>query len=380
MRDQRHDKLADIIVRYCTRVKPGDLVEIRADPVAMPAIAALFEAVVKAGGNPFYNARSSELEQILVQHGSDEQLAWVSPLETARVRTIDVHIGLWADVNTKSMGRVAPHKLGLRGQARKPIMTEFMARNAQGSLRWCGTQFPTEASAQDAEMSLTQYEDFVFSAGLLHLPDPVAAWTKIYDSQTQVCDWLNTKKEVHFKVPAKPGPGGHDGTDLRVGVAGSKWINCGGHQNFPDGEVFAGPRGVEGHVNYTFPGVYQGREVEGIRLAFKGGRVVDASATRNEAFLIAMLDQDQGARNLGEIAIGTNYAIKDFSKNTLFDEKIGGTFHAAVGAGYPESGNSNQSGLHWDMVCDLRSGGTIAADGEVFHKDGKFLRAGWPGN
>ena len=150
-------------------------------------------------------------------------------------------------------------------------------------------------------------------------------------------------------------------------------------------EVFAGPQGVDGHVNYTFPAVYNGREVEGVRLKFKAGRVVDASAKKNEDFLIKMLDQDQGARNLGEIAIGTNYGITGFSRNTLFDEKIGGTFHAAVGAGYPDSGNSNESGLHWDMVCDLRpgagrSGGTIEADGEIFHRDGKFTKPGWPGN
>ena len=376
MRDQRLDKLADVLVRYSARVRPGDLVEIRAEPQAMPAVAALFQAVVRAGAHPFFTARASELEEILVEHGTPEQLGYVNPIDLHRVRTMDVHIGLWADVNTKAMSRVAPERLAKRSSARKPYLTEFMARAAAGKLRWVGTQYPTEASAQDAEMSLAQYEKFVFEAGLLHLPDPVAAWTRIYESQKQVCDWLGTKREIHFKAP--PGDG-HDGTDLRVGVEGSTWINCGGHENFPDGEVFAGPRGVEGHVNYTFPGVYQGREVEGIRLKFRDGRVVEASAKKNEAFLIAMLDQDAGARNLGEIAIGTNYSIRDFSKNTLFDEKIGGTFHAAVGAGYPESGNSNQSGLHWDMVCDLRGGGTIAADGEVFHRDGRFVKAGWPG-
>ena len=377
MRDQRLDKLADVMVRYSTRVKPGDLVEIRADPVAMPAVAAVYEAIVKAGGHAVYVARSTELEEILLRHGKPEQLSYVSPLDMHRMETVDVHIGLWADVNTKSMGRMSPDRLALRGNARRPVMTGYLARAAAGTHRWCGTQYPTLASAQDAEMSLGEYEEFVFGACLLHLPDPVAEWTAIYESQKRVCEWLNTKKEVHFKAPAEDG---HDGTDLRVGVAGSTWINCGGHENFPDGEVFAGPRGVEGHVNYTFPGVYHGREVEGIRLAFKGGRVVDASARKNESFLFAMLDQDEGARNLGEIAIGTNYAIKDFSKNTLFDEKIGGTFHAAVGAGYPESGSNSQSGLHWDMVCDLRGGGTIAADGEVFHRDGKFLKAGWPGS
>ena len=233
-------------------------------------------------------------------------------------------------------------------------------------------------------MSLTQFEDFVFRAGLLHLDDPAGAWRTIHERQERVREFLQRRRVLRFRVPPAEG---NDGTDLTVNVdpAKSRWINCAGHENFPDGEVFTGPQGVDGHVNYTFPAVYQGREVHNVRLAFKGGRVVDASAKKNEEFLIKMLDQDAGARTLGEIAIGTNYSITDFSRNTLFDEKIGGTFHAAVGAGYPESGSSNESGLHWDMVCDLRPGtgrpgGVIEADGEVFHREGRFVEKGWPGN
>jgi len=255
-------------------------------------------------------------------------------------------------------------------------MKRFLERFAAGELRWVGTLYPTPASAQDAEMSLRAYEKFVFEAGLLHLPDPAAAWQQIFKRQELVREFLQGRKEVRFRTPAADG---HDGTDLRVSVDGGTWINCSGKENFPDGEVFCGPQGADGHVNYTYPAVYNGREVEGVRLVFKGGRVVDASAKKNEAFLIEMLDQDEGARNMGEIAIGTNYAIRSFTRNTLFDEKIGGTFHAAVGAGYPESGSTNESGLHWDMVCDLRRGGTVEADGEVFHRDGRFLREGWPG-
>jgi aminopeptidase len=269
-------------------------------------------------------------------------------------------------------------------QARRPYLKTFMERSATKSLRWVGTQFPTNAAAQDAEMSLSQYEDFVYRAGLLHLPDPVAAWREVHERQERVREYLQRRRTLRFRAPAGPGD---DGTDLTVNVdpAKSVWLNCAGHENFPDGEVFTGPQGVDGHVNYTFPAVYNGREVEGVRLEFKAGRVVGASARKNEEFLFRMLDQDAGARNLGEIAIGTNYGITGFSKNTLFDEKIGGTFHAAVGAGYPETGNANESGLHWDMVCELRPsgprpGGTIEADGEVFHRDGRFVTAGWPGS
>src|SRR5205807_2489892 len=191
----------------------------------------------------------------------------------------------------------------------------------------------------------------------------------IHDHKKLNLSYIQAKKPLHIREPRTES---NDGTDLTVGVDGSTWINCSGDRNFPDGEVFAGPRGVDGHVNYTFPAVYNGREVQGVRLVFRGGKVVEARASKGEDYLVMMLDQDAGAWVLGEIAVGTNYAIKEFSKNTLFDEKIGGTFHAACGAGYPESGNSNESGLHWDMVCDLRPsedhtrpGGTIEADGEA---------------
>lgn len=377
------DRLADVLVTYSAAIRKGDLVVITGDPVAMPAIRATYRRVLAAGAHPVWVPTSDELADDLLECGDLGQIAYVSPLDTHRVETMDATIRFWAERNTRSRTRVDAKRLAATQQARKPVLKRFLERAAEGSLRWVGTQYPTEASAQDAEMSLRQYEKFVFEAGLLHLPDPVGEWRKVHERQERVREFLQTKTELRFRAPAT---NGHDGTDLRVNVDPAKatWVNCSGHENFPDGEVFTGPQGVEGHANYTFPAVYNGREVEGVRLAFKSGRVVDATAKKNEAFLVEMLDQDQGARSLGEIAIGTNYGITEFSRNTLFDEKIGGTFHAACGAGYPESGSNNESGLHWDMVCDLRPdpkhnipGGTIEADGEVFHRDGQFLLEGW---
>lgn len=388
MRDPRLDRLADVLVGYSTGVKRGDLVSIQAEAVAMPLIEALYERVLKAGGHPVWTVRSESLHELLLTHGSAEQVGYLSPLDVQRVEAVDVHLGIWAEVNTKYLGRVDAGKSAAHEAARKPVLRRFMERAAlaqagkAGGLRWCGTLFPTEGAAQDAEMSLRAYEDFVFRAGLLHTPDPSAAWAAVHERQERLRAFLQGKRELRFVVPAHDG---HDGTDLRVDVSKGVWINCSGKENFPDGEVFAGPTlptmggfGAEGHVNFTFPAVYNGREVEGVRLKFREGRVVAASAKKNEAFLVAMLEQDAGARNLGEIAIGTNEAITDFSRNTLFDEKIGGTFHAAVGAGYPESGSTNESGLHWDMVCELRKrgtcpGGTIAADGVVFHREGRVV-------
>lgn len=388
LRDSRIDQLASVIVNYATGVKPGQLVRISGEPIAMPLLEALYEQAIKAGGHPVLRSSPDSLQEYFLEHASDEQLTYLNPLLKHEIETIDVSIGIWAETNTKSLSRVDPKRQGMASSARKPILKTMMDRAALPAddprkLRWCGTLFPTLASAQDAEMSLRQYENFVFNAGFLNHDDPVAMWRKVHDAQEKLRTFLQGKHEIHFQTP--------QGTDLRVNVQGMKWINCAGHENFPDGEVFTGPNlaakdgGVNGIVHYSFPAVHNGREVHDIVLRFEKGRVVEASASKNEDFLLQMLDQDPGARNLGEIAIGTNYNIQQYTRNTLFDEKIGGTFHAAVGAGYPESGNTNESGLHWDMVCDLRPhanqsrGGTITVDGEVISRDGQFLFEGWPG-
>jgi len=394
VRDPRIDKLARVLVEYSTGIKPGQLVRLTGSPVASPLLEALYEAAVKAGAHPYVKCAPDALTNLFYEHANDEQLKFVSPLALHEIETIDVSIGLWADTNTKSLSRVDPKRQGIASAARKPVMQVFMDRAAAASdpsahpdvkpLIWAGTQYPTQASAQDAEMSLAEYEDFVFKAGHLDLDDPVAAWLAIKDRQQKVVDYLTGTKSVRFQTP--------NGTDLTVNVEGMKWINCCGHENFPDGEVFTGPNlnapdgGVNGIAKYSFPAVHHGREVHDIELTFENGRVVDAKASKNQSFLIDMLDQDEGARSVGEVAVGTNYQIQEYTKNTLFDEKIGGTFHIAVGAGYPETGNHNASGLHWDMVCDLRptdgpgTGGTVTVDGEVISKDGKFVFDGWPGN
>ena len=310
--------------------------------------------------------------ELLFREANEEQLAFVSPLEEREVEKVDAIIHALAPLNTRALTGVPAGRQAKRNQARGPIMERFMARAARKDLRWAVTQLPCYASAQDAEMSLWEYADFVFTAGLLHLPDPPAAWRELSERQARLAEFLNGVRELHFVTPR--------GTDLRVGVAGRTWINCDGHENFPDGEVFTGPieDATEGTVRFDFPAVHGGREVDGVCLTFRGGRVVDGKADKGEEFLLRMLDQDAGARVLGEIALGCNYAITRYTRNTLFDEKIGGTFHAAVGASYPESGGKNRSGLHWDMVCDLRAGGRVEADGNVISNNGRFADATWP--
>jgi aminopeptidase len=372
MRDPRLEKLAAVLVNYSTGVQPGDLVRIQGPPLGAPLVVALCRAVIRAGGNPVVAMAPDECAEIRLADGSEAQLRFEDPLTQHAVETIDVAINMWGQENTKSLSRADPARQAMVSQGRKRYLATFMRRFAEGQLRWVGTQFPCQSAAQDAEMSLAEYEEFVFRAGLLHLDDPAAAWREVSRRQQGVVDHLSGKREIRFVTP--------QGTDLRLGVEGRHWINCDGRLNFPDGEVFTGPieDATEGVVCYSFPAVHGGREVDGVRLEFRAGKVVDASAAKGEDFLLAMLDQDAGARTLGEIAIGTNYSVRQYTKNTLFDEKIGGTFHAALGAAYPESGGTNESGLHWDMVCDLRQGGQIFVDGQLFSESGRFLNPDFP--
>ncbi len=372
MQDVRLKKLADVLVNYSVGVKAGQLVRINGGPVATPLVVEIFRAVVKAGGNPLVRMMPDELAEILLKEGSDEQLRYVNPVAMFEGEKIDCSIGIWAGENTRAMTNADPAKMGLVAMARKPLSTTFMKRAAEGSLRWVGTQYPCQSSAQDAEMSLSEYEEFVFGAGLLNDADPIASWKKVSQRQQKLTDFLNGKSD--YRVVAA------NGTDVRMSVANRTWVNCDGQANFPDGEVFTGPvlDSVNGVIHYSFPAVHHGREVQDVRLKFKNGKVVDASASKGEDYLISMLDMDAGARFIGECAIGTNFGITRYTRNTLFDEKIGGTVHFAVGAGYPETGNTNESGLHWDMVVDLRTGGYIEIDGVKINIDGRFTKEGFP--
>jgi aminopeptidase len=372
MRDQRLEKLASVLVNYSVGVKKGQLVRITGSTIAQPLILEIYRKVLEAGGHPLLRMGAEEAGEIALKLGSDEQLSYLNPITRYEYETIDCSIGIWGEENTRALTNVDPERMRISQAARKPLMDIFMKRAAEGKLKWCGTQLPTHACAQDAEMSLAEYEDFVFNAGMLHMPDPVAEWRRISQGQQRLVDHLNGRKDYHVVAA--------NGTDIRMSVAGMRWINCDGHENFPDGEVFTGPvlDSASGIIRFSFPAVHHGREVLDVMLKFRDGRVVDASASKGEAFLIKMLDMDGGSRLLGECAMGTNYQIQQYTRNTLFDEKIGGTVHFAIGAGYPETGNDNQSGLHWDMVVDLRQGGFIEIDGEKINIDGRFTRPEWP--
>ena len=377
MTDPRLRKLADVLVNYSLGVKPGQLVSIAVPAVAAPLAEECVRAVLLAGAHPSVRLVPDSLAELMLEYASDEQLAFENPIWQKEIETVDHRIAVWASTNTKALSNFPPAKTTLLGKGRKRMMQVNMDRASKGELNWVGTQYPTPAHAQDAEMSAIEYEDFVFKAGLLDHDDPAASWKKLGEAQQRLADFLQERAEQgksEYRVTAA------NGTDLTMDVAGRKWINCDGAANFPDGEVFTGPvvESANGKIRYSFPAVHLGRECDGIELTFRDGRVVDAKADKGQDFLLAMLDQDEGARFIGECAIGTNYGITRYTKNTLFDEKIGGTVHFAVGQGYPETGNTNESSLHWDMVCDLRQGGEISIGGEVFARDGRFLDERFP--
>ena len=366
MADPRVETVAKILVDYSVGVQPNQLVWITGGSEGAPLILAVYQKVLERGAHPFLHVEPEEAEELFYAYASNPQLDYMPPFMMEIVERIDANIGIWTDVNTKQLTNADPAKQSRRSVARRPFSDRFLERAAKKELRWSGTLYPSQAFAQDAEMSLREFEDFVYGACLVHEPDPIKAWKKISKKQQRIVDWLNKARKVHVIGPD---------TDLKLEVRGRTWINCDGHENFPDGEIFTGPieDSVNGHIRYSYPACYFGREVEDVRLQFKDGKVVKATASKNEEFLLKMLKSDKGARYVGEFAFGTNSGIQRFTKNILFDEKIGGTIHLALGKGYPESGSKNRSAIHWDMVCDLRKGGEVRVDGTLFLKDGKIL-------
>ena len=366
MADPRLETVAKILVDYSVEVRPKQLVRIIGRPQGAPLILTVYQKVLERGAHPFLQIEPGETEELLYTYASDAQLDYVPPFVRELVEQIDASIGIWTDVNTRRLTNADPAKQCRRAVARRPIFDRFLERAAREELRWVETIYPTQAFAQDAEMSLREFEDFVYDGCLIGETDPIKAWKTTSGRQQRLVDWLNKAKQIHVVGPD---------TDLKLEVTGRKWENCDGHKNFPDGEIFTGPieESVNGHVRYTYPACHYGREVEDVRLQFKDGKVTKAAATKNEQFLLQMLETDKGARYVGEFAFGTNPGIQRFTRNTLFDEKIGGTIHLALGAGLPESGSKNKSAIHWDMVCDLRKGGEVYVDRTLFLKDGKIL-------
>lgn len=367
MADPRIDKLARVLVHYSLKLKRGQLVRIGGPALAAPHIASAYREALRVGAYPMVRVSLDGLEEIYYKTATDDQIRFISEIDRLEVEKLDAELRFLGAYNTRALTHVDPSRMAIRREATRDLTKRFLDRAGQGTLRWCLTQAPAHADAQEAEMSLAEYEEFVYAAGHLDEDDPVAAWQRVAREQAAVIALLEKVKTLRILAPD---------TDLTVSVAGRHWISAAGEHNFPDGEVFTGPveGATRGTVRFTFPAIYGGREVTDVRLTFAEGRVTESTAAKGQDFLRAMLDLDTGARTLGEFAFGLNYNIRQFTRNILFDEKIGGTLHMALGTAYPETGGKNVSGLHWDMILDLRENGAeVYGDGSLIYRDGRFL-------
>jgi aminopeptidase len=357
--------MAEVLVNYSLGVQPGWMVTIDTTPAALPLVHAAYRQVLKVGAHPYLLLDPPELKTVLLLNGSDEQLLRENPYKRLMLEQSDAVLTIMAEENTRQFNNLDAGRQALFSKGQRELGAIRMQRILEGR-PGCLTLFPTEAYAQDAEMSLEEFEDFVFHACLLDgKEDPAERWQDVSRYQQRIVDWLAGKRRVHLEAP---------GTDLTMLIEGRTFINSDGKRNFPSGEVFTSPieESVEGTITFTYPTSYSGRSVQGVRLRFEDGRVVEHSADVGEEFLSAMLKVDEGASRLGEFAIGTNPGVTRITRNVLFDEKIAGTIHCALGNAYPNAGGTNKSAIHWDIVTDMRQG-RITVDGELMYEDGAFV-------
>lgn len=375
------NRWAEVLVRHATDIKPGSIVRITAQPAAEHLLEAVYRKVVLAGGLPVVNCRPEFLAGAFYELARDYQLDWANPFSRHEAETIDAAINISASTNLRALDAIEPKIMQRAARAERHSRDLFFQRAAAADnpdvqsdfkpLLWTTTLYPTNAYAQDAGMSLGDYCKFVVRACQLEQADPVAFWQELDRWQIQLARELMSGSELHFQTPL--------GTDLKVDITGMRWLSSPGRKNFPDGEVYSGPNpgarngGVNGVVIFDKRCVYQGRAVRNARVVMENGRATEITAEEGQDFLISMLDQDEGARRIGEVAFGTNRAITRPTGQILFDEKMGGSFHLAFGSGYPETGNSNKSALHWDLIAGLDEGSSVTLDGKLFCLGGRFI-------
>lgn len=353
MVDSRIKRLADILVNYSIKVKKGDLIEVNFGINAKELALEVYKLILKKGAIPAIQVGVPGFTYNYYKYANKEQLKTFPKIAMYKAKLADGAISIGAEINTKELTGIDPKNISLRRRTVKRIQDiEIETDN------WVICQFPTNALAQDAEMSLDEFEDFVFDACLVD-------WRKESKKQDKLKKRLDKGKQVRITA---------EDTDLTFSIKGRQGIKCDGKRNMPDGEVFIAPveNSTEGYINFTYPAIYAGREVSEIYLQFHKGKVIKAEAEKGEKFLREILKTDKGSCRLGEFGIGVNYKIKQFIKQILFDEKIGGTVHFALGMAYPQGGGKNKSAIHWDMIKDLRRGGAIYIDGKCIQKNGKF--------
>jgi aminopeptidase len=348
------DAFARVLCDWCIEPAAGDQVLVSSTTLAEPLVLALHRALLEREAWPLLRLSPPGIATDFYRTAGERQLDAYAPVELAEVRSASAVIRIDAPANTRALAGIDPVLIARAARARAPVQEARLAS------RWCGTIWPTSALAQQAGMSDSDHAGFVARALFLDRPDPAAAWGELSARQAELVQHLSGAEEIHIEA---------EGTDLRLRVAGRTWVNSDGRRNMPSGEVFTGPHeeSAEGTVRFTVPTSPRGVAVEGAELTFKHGEVVAARAQRGDDYLRAALATDPGARLLGELGIGTNPGIDRATGHILLDEKMAGTIHLALGRSYPETGGRNVSALHWDLICDLRQGGRVSADGQMLN-------------
>lgn len=357
MQDPRVEKLANTLVNYSTKVKKGEYVKIAGSTQAKPLILELYKAVLKKGAYPRLDISFPEIEYIYFKNASQEQLKYFPKLTMNEIKNIQVYIGIGAPYNTRELSNINPKKITLRRKITQPISDYIV--NGKPEIRRCSTDFPTTALAQDAEMSLEEYQNFLFSATNIN-------WQKEKKRILKINSLF--EKSNHVQIIGEE-------TDLKLSIKGKNSVADCGEENMPGGEVFMAPvrESLNGFIKFTYPSIYMGREVSDIYLEFKNGKVINYDASKNKNLLKIVLNTDKNSSYVGELGIGCNPRIKKFTKNLLFDEKINATIHLALGMAYKENGGGNDSAIHWDIVKDLRKNGKLILDNKIIQKNGKWL-------
>lgn len=358
-------KYANLLLDYCLEIKEGQKLFIKSSTLAEPLLRELYRGGVSRGAHVVVDMSFRGQNKIFMDNASEAQLGFASPNYVEAMNHYDAYLAVRAPFNLREDQNIEGDKRKLRSQALKDLNQAYFNRTASGEMVRSLCQYPTQASAQEAGMSLDEYRDFVFKACNLDKPDPKKAWLEVREKQQSIVDHLNTVDKVRYVGK---------GTDISFSVKGRTWINSDGRTNMPSGEVFTGPieDSVNGTVYFKYPSIFMGTEVQGITLDVKDGEVVKWSAEKGNEILDQVFDIE-GARRFGEVAIGTNYNIQKPTKNILFDEKIGGTIHMAVGQSYKQSGGLNQSTIHWDMIAEMKEGGQIYTDKKLIYENGVFL-------
>jgi aminopeptidase len=358
-------RYADLLVHYCVDLQPGEKLYVRSTTLAEPLIREIYRTALKAGGVVAVSLDFREQNRLMLTEAADAHLNYVSPLHREAMDSFDAYLYIRAPFNLREDQNIDVERSKKRSKATQPHTQKYFERTATRALKRNLCQYPTLANAQEAGMSLEEYEQFIFNACKLYDADPKESWINVRKSQQRIVDLLNSRSKVHYKG---------DGIDISFRTEGRTWINSDGQTNMPSGEVYTSPieDSVNGTIHFSFPGVYMGHEVEGVTLWVEDGYIQKWEAKKGQQFLDHIFSL-KGTRRFGEAAIGTNYNINRLTKNILFDEKMGGTVHMAIGQSYLQAGGKNESSVHWDMITDMQNGGQIFADDDLIYENGQFV-------